>query len=40
MDESFPDGGLIEDGIIFLVGDYFLVEVAVIQKLHYNAELW
>ena len=37
MRESLPDVALVEGGAVFLVGDDFLVEVSVVEKLHYNA---
>lgn len=38
LDERPPDGLLVELGALLLVGDYLLVEVAVIEKLHDDAE--
>ena len=37
VDEGLPDGGLVEEGVVFLVGHYFLVEISVVEKLHDNA---
>lgn len=37
MDQHFPDVLLIEGGAGFLVGHYFLVEVAVVWEFHHDA---
>ena len=36
--ECSPNGFFIEGGPIFLVGHYFLIEVSIIKKFHYDAE--
>ena len=40
VDEGPPDGGLVILAPILLVEGYFLVEVAVIEELHHDAEWW
>ena len=39
LDEGFPNGLLVEGGVVFLVLDDFLVEVAIIREFHHNAKL-
>jgi hypothetical protein len=37
MDECLPDELLIEESAVLLVRDYFLVEIAIVKKLHDDA---
>jgi hypothetical protein len=37
LDQRFPDHLFVEGCVVFLVGYDFLVEVAVVQELHYDA---
>ena len=36
LGENLPNTSLVEDSAIFLVSHYFLIEISVIEKLHYN----
>jgi len=38
MYECFPDGILVEKSIVFLMSDYFLVEISIVNELHYDAD--
>lgn len=38
MDQYFPDVLLLESGARFLMGHYFLVQVAVVRELHDDAK--
>lgn len=38
VDQSFPNGLLVEHGLRLLVRDNLLIEVAVVRILHYDAE--
>lgn len=38
LGENLPNTSLVEDSAIFLVSHYFLIEISVIEKLHYNTE--
>ena len=39
MGKNLPDVALIEAGAIFLVSHDFLVEISIVEKLHYNAKV-